>query len=69
MEEARPVGSGQHAKHRCQQGQVGGLEPRTWDLAAQHAKLVAQDEDLPVLGGVAPRASIASSWMERQSVR
>jgi hypothetical protein len=24
-----------------------------WDLAAQHAKLLAQDQDLQVLGGVA----------------
>jgi DDE domain len=40
-EEARPAGSGQHATDRCQQGPVGGLEPGTWDLATQHAKLVA----------------------------
>jgi hypothetical protein len=32
---------------------VGGLEPGTWELAAEHAKLVAQHEDLQVLGGVA----------------
>jgi len=67
-EEARPAGSGQRPTDRCQQGPVGGLEPWTWDLAAQHAKLVALHEDLQVPGGV-PRASIASSWMERQSVR
>src|SRR5829696_8147950 len=44
-------GRSQHATDRCQQGPVGGLEPGTWDLAAQHAKLVAQYPDVQVLGG------------------
>jgi hypothetical protein len=44
------------------------LELGTWDLAAEHGELVAQEEDLQVLGG-GPRASRASSWMERHSVR
>jgi hypothetical protein len=29
------------------------LELGTWDVAAEHGELVAQDEDLQVLGGVA----------------
>jgi len=32
---------------------VSGLQPRAWNLAAQHAELVAQHEDLQVLAGVA----------------
>jgi hypothetical protein len=50
---AGPAGSGEHAADRREQGSVGGLEPGTWDLAAQHGELVAQDKDLQVLGGVA----------------
>jgi hypothetical protein len=37
-------------------------------LAAQHRELVAQDQDLRVLGGVGA-ASSTSGWMERQGVR
>jgi hypothetical protein len=37
-------------------------------LAAQHSELVAQDEDLQFLGGLA-MGNQARSWMERQSVR
>jgi hypothetical protein len=32
---------------------VGGLELGSWSLAAEDGELVAQDEDLEVLGGVA----------------
>jgi hypothetical protein len=51
-EEARPTGSGQHAADRGEQGSVGGLELGMLDLAVEHGELVAQDEDLQVLGGV-----------------
>jgi hypothetical protein len=67
-EEARPARPGQDAADRGEQGPVGGLQPGSWDLAAEHGELVAQDEELQVLGGVAA-ASRASSWMERHSVR
>jgi hypothetical protein len=52
-EEARPASPGQDTADRCEQGTVGGLEPETRDLVTQHAELVAQDEDLEILGGVA----------------
>jgi hypothetical protein len=51
--EAGPARSGQHAADRSQQGTVGGLEPGPWDLAAQDAELVAQDQEFQVLGGIA----------------
>ena len=44
---------GQDAADRGEQGPVGGLELGTLDLAAKHGELVAQDEELQVLGGVA----------------
>jgi hypothetical protein len=40
-EEARPAGSRQDTADRGEQGAVGGLKLGMWDLAAQHAKLVA----------------------------
>jgi hypothetical protein len=52
-EEARPADSGEDAADRGEQGAVSRLQPRAWNLAAQHAELVAQDEDLQVLAGVA----------------
>ena len=52
-EEAGPAGSWQHAADRGEQGSVGRLQPRSLDLAAQHGELVAQHQDLEVLGGVA----------------
>ena len=52
-EEARPADSGEDAADRGEQGAVSGLQPRAWNLAAQHAELVAQDEDLQVLAGAA----------------
>ena len=44
---------GEDAADRGEQGAVIRLQPRAWNLAAQHAELVAQDEDLQVLAGVA----------------
>jgi hypothetical protein len=52
-QEARPAGPGQHAADRGQQGAVGGLKPGSWGLAAQDGELMAQHQDLKVLGGVA----------------
>jgi hypothetical protein len=51
-EEARPAGLGQHAADRGQQGTVGGLQPESWDLAAQDGELVAQHQNLKVLGAI-----------------
>jgi hypothetical protein len=38
------------APGRCEQRTVLGLEPRPWVLAAQDCQLVAQDQDLNLLG-------------------
>jgi hypothetical protein len=37
----------------AEQRSVGGLELGPWCLAAQHSELVAENEDLQLLGGVA----------------
>ena len=52
-QEARPMSPGQDATDRGKQRPVGGLQPGTWSLAAQDRELVAQHQDLEVLGGVA----------------
>jgi hypothetical protein len=52
-EEAGPATSGQHAADRGEQRPVGGFQPGAGHLAAEHRELVAQHEDLQVLGGVA----------------
>jgi hypothetical protein len=52
-QQAGPAGPGQRAADRGKRGAVGGLQPRSWNLAAQDSELVAQDQDLQVLGGVA----------------
>jgi hypothetical protein len=52
-EEARPAGPGQYAAGRGKQRPVGKLELGSWDLAAQHGELVAEHQDLKVLGGFA----------------
>jgi hypothetical protein len=51
-EEARPAGSGQRAAGRSQQRPVGGLQLGSWCLAAEHGELVAQHQDLQVLGDI-----------------
>jgi hypothetical protein len=51
-EEARPAGPGQHAADRGQQRPVGGLQPESWDLAAQDGELVAEHQDLKVGGAI-----------------
>jgi hypothetical protein len=67
-EEAGPAGPRKHTTDRGQQGAVGGLEPGSWDLAVQHAKLWRSTRISKSLAA-SPQASRASSWMERQSVR
>jgi hypothetical protein len=52
-EEAGPVGPGQDAADRGQQRPVSGLELGSWCLASEHGELVAQNEDLQILGGIA----------------
>jgi hypothetical protein len=52
-QEAGPAGSGQDAADGGEQGPVGGFELGPWSLAAEHGELVAQDEDLKILGGIA----------------
>jgi hypothetical protein len=52
-EETRPAGSGQRAADRSEQHPVGRFELGTGRLAAQHSQLVAQNEDLQILRGVA----------------
>jgi hypothetical protein len=43
----------QDAADGSEQRSVGGLELGPWCLAAQHSELVAENEDLQLLGGVA----------------
>jgi hypothetical protein len=54
--EDRPSAPGQQAAERCEQRTVLGLKPRPWVLAAQDCKLVAQDQDLNLLGVRRPPA-------------
>jgi hypothetical protein len=48
--EDRPSAPGQQAAERREQRAVVGLEPRPWVLAAQNCQLVAEDQDLYLLG-------------------
>jgi hypothetical protein len=52
----RPGDPGQQAADGGEQGTVGGLQPGSWNLTAEHGQLVAQHQDLQVLGRVAARA-------------
>jgi hypothetical protein len=52
-DEAGPAGPGQRAADRGEQGPVGGFQPGSRGLAVEHGELVAQYQDLQVLGGVA----------------
>jgi hypothetical protein len=67
-EEAGPPGSGEYTADGGQQRPVGKFELGAGGLAAEHGELVAQHQDLQVLGGVAV-ASRARSCIDRQSVR
>jgi hypothetical protein len=52
-EETRPARLGQDTADGGEQRPVGGLQLGSWSLAAQHGELMAQDEELKILGGVA----------------
>jgi len=52
-QEAGPAGPWQQAADGGEQGAVGGFELGSWELAAQDGELVAQGQELQVLGGVA----------------
>jgi len=52
-QEARPAVAWQDAADCGEQGAVGGFQPGSWELASQDGELLAQDQDLQVLGGVA----------------
>jgi hypothetical protein len=52
-EQARPAVAWQEAADRGEQGAVGGFQPGSWELASEDGELVAQDQDLQVLGDVA----------------
>lgn len=58
-QEAGPAGPCQRAADGGEQGAVGGLQPWSWNLAAQDGELMAQDQDLQVLGGAATGAGRA----------
>jgi Integrase core domain len=75
-QEAGPAGSGQAAADGGEQGPVGGFELGPWSLAAEHGELVAQDEDLKILGGIAAgkegeqldgaeQRQVGESWQHR----
>jgi hypothetical protein len=79
-EEAGPAGPGQDAADGGEQRPVGGLELGSWGLAAEHGELMAQDEDLKVLGGVAAgeldeeldgaaQRQVGKSWQHRGGLR
>jgi hypothetical protein len=75
-EEARPASPRQRAADRSQQRPIGGLQPGSWNLAAEHGELVTQDKDLKILGGVtagelgeeldvAAQCQVGKSWQHR----
>jgi hypothetical protein len=47
------LGPWKRAADRGEQGAVGWFQPGSWELAAQHGELMAQHQDLQVLGGIA----------------
>jgi hypothetical protein len=49
----RLLGSRQRAAEGGEHRPVGGLQLGSWDLAAEHAELMTQDEKFQVLGGIA----------------
>jgi hypothetical protein len=51
-QEAGSATSGQHAADRGERRPVGGFQPGAGDPAAQHRELVAQNQDLQVLGSI-----------------
>jgi hypothetical protein len=51
-EERRPPRPGQHPRQRRQHDPVARFEVGAADLPTQHGNLVAQDEDLHLVGGI-----------------
>jgi hypothetical protein len=51
-EEDRPAVAAEHTSERAQDGAVVGFEARTRDLTSQHRELMAQDENLDILGTI-----------------
>jgi hypothetical protein len=52
-EEARPAGPRENTAEHGQQRPIGRLQPGARGLAVQHGQLMAEHQDLQVLGGVA----------------
>jgi hypothetical protein len=51
-DKARPARPRQQTADRGEQRPISRLQPGMWDLAAKDGDLVAQDQDLQVLGSV-----------------
>jgi hypothetical protein len=54
-EERVPQGTTQHPGQRGEQDSIGRLKIRSVDLTAQYRDLVAQHQDLDLLGAVTPQ--------------
>jgi len=67
-QEPRPARPWQHPADRGQQHAIGGLQLGRWGPAAEDHELVAQHQDLHVLGGVTAGEQ-HERWMDRHSVR
>jgi len=79
-EETGPAGSWQDAADGSEQGPVGGFELDSWSVAAEDRELVAQDQDLEILGSVATgelgeeldgaaQRQVGESWQHRVGLR
>ena len=51
-EEDGPAVTAEHTRERGEDRSVGGFEARPCNLAVQHGELVAQHEDLDILGTI-----------------
>jgi hypothetical protein len=67
-QEAGPAGPVQHAADGGERGPIGRRKLGSWELAVQTASWWRSTRISRSLAAL-PRASIASSWMERQSAR
>ena len=54
--EAELSTGGEHTGQSGDQGSVGPADPRSRSTPLEHRELMAQDEDLDLLGGVGPGA-------------
>jgi hypothetical protein len=72
----RLLGSRLRAAEGGEHRPVGGLQLGSWDLAAEHAELMTQDEKFQVLGGIAAgckheqldraaQRQVGKSWQHR----